>query len=610
MLEDVFLCQDSALWHDRSQMNVGIQQIQVYLPSQRVAKQDAVPFSKYPTKEGDADESLTVLPIDEDVISMALTVVRDLMERTGLGWDEIGMIQVGTSTNLDRTKPIQSYICAMFNEHGVYDLIGGDNTFACNAGMNALMHVASWMGSPLWNGKLGLVVTADFSHTATAIRSPYDRVWNGAAACAAVLVPDGPLKIDRYSSRTCHNFSSIRPAAGPPYRSFPDAGGASAFAEFYASELCQVVQTWKQNHRVDSIADSFDYFAVHDVTPSRVRKSFDSILEADGANSADHLEKLSPSLRFFQHTQHVGVSNVLLYLAGIVTVAGTKAAADARLFCLGEGSNFQTSILTLHGDLTQVSVNDVQRLLDEARQLTWWEYHDQCESHLQAYGRPRSLTAQKESESETATVRIASTDRGFKRRYQRLTADSKEPVKWPGPIFRTVAGSLLIFDFPLFIVPVIMCSGFDVREPEGWIATLNIVFAVSTLIWRGLAFLFPGSLYPELTLTTPYVASLYKLNLRSFSFFAIGACIWTLTDPTNMAITIFWLAYFGFRQLNMLVSLRRNITELYLHDALVMLCYLDALQVSRTTFIAALLVSVGFCFWHRLSRRVLSWIAK
>ena len=87
------------------------------------------------------------------------------------------------------------------NEHGVYDVIGGDNTFACNAGMNALMHVASWMGSPLWNGKLGLVVTADFSHTATAIRYPYDRVWNGAAACAAVIAPHAALAIDTYESR-------------------------------------------------------------------------------------------------------------------------------------------------------------------------------------------------------------------------------------------------------------------------------------------------------------------------------------------------------------------------------------------------------------------------
>lgn len=592
-------------------MNIGIPHIQVYLPSLKVAKQDAVPFSKYPQKEEGAKESLTVLPSDEDVISMALTVVRDLMERTGIGWDEIGMIQVGTSTNLDRTKPIQSYICAMFNEHGVYDLVGGDNTFACNSGMNALMHVASWMGSPFWNGKLGLAVTADFSQTATAIRSPYDRVWNGAAACAAILAPDAPLRIDSYSSRTCHNFSSIRPVAGQPYRSFPETGGAEAFEAFYENELRQIVQTWKQTHELESLADSFDYFAVHDVTPSRVRKSFHTIMTTDGANPEDYFDKLSPSLTFFQHTQHVGVSNVLLYLAGIVTVASAKSAAESRVFCLGEGSNFQTSILTLHGDLTRVSVNDVQQLLDQARKLTWLEYHDQCDSHLDWYGRPRSsAAAEPPSEQIASPVKVVSVDPNFKRRYQGLTADSDEPVEWPGQIFKVLAGTLLVLDLPLFIVPVILLYHCDVSQREGWIQALNIVFASSTLIWRGLTLLLPDVLYPELKFTVPYVQERYRLNLRSFSFFAIAVCIWSFMHPVDHITTMLWLAYFAFRQINLAFTLHRIDPLLFVHDALVVLCYLIALQAHLGIILAALGASIVLGTWHRISRMLLSSPAK
>ena len=598
-------------------MNSGIHHLQVYLPGRCVAKKDAVPFSQYPLTQGDAAESLTVLPVDEDVISMALTVVRDLMQRTGIAWDSIGMIQVGTSTNVDRTKPIQSYICAMFNEHGVYDIIGGDNTFACNAGMNALMHVASWMGSPLWNGKLGLVVTTDFSHTATAIRYPYDRVWNGAAACAAVIAPHAALTIDTYESRTCHNFTSIRPASAAPYRSYPDAGGAESFERFYERELGHSIQSWKQKHRVSRIADAFDYFAIHDITPSRVRKSFTTVMEADGAKGGDYLEKLLPSLSFFQHTQHAGVSNVLLYLAGIVATESCRGSfnshdpRDSRVFCLGEGSGFQTSILTLRGDIRGVSLNDVRQLLEKSVPLTWWEYHDLCEAHLDLYGRPRPSTAKSRLGTESlAPVRIASVDKTLKRRYEGLTADSGDPVKWPDARFNLIAGTLLIFDVPLLIGPVIYLWQCDTSQPAGWTEALNLVSAASTLTWRVLAFLAPNILYPELAFTTPYVQRRYRLNLRSFSFFAAAICVWTLVHPTDPTATALWLSYFVFRQLNLAGTLHRIEPLLFVHDAIVVICYLVAIQAGMGFIVAAIAGSLLVGNWHSIARTTLSWISR
>jgi len=601
-------------------MNSGIQHLQVYLPDSCVAKKDAVPFSQYPLKQGDAAESLTVLPGDEDVISMALTVVRDLMQRTGIAWDSIGMIQIATSTNVDRTKPIQSYVCAMFNEHGVYDMIGGDNTFACNGGMNALLHVSSWMGSPLWNGKLGLVVTADFSHTATAIRYPYDRVWNGAAACAAVIAPHAALTIDTYESRTCHNFTSIRPASAAPFRSYPDAGGAESFERFYERELGHIVNSWKQKHRVSRIADAFDYFAIHDITPSRVRKSFKTVMEADGADGENYLEKLLPSLSFFQHTQHAGVSNVLLYLAGIVATESCRGSSesrdrgvsrDSRVFCLGEGSGFQTSILTLRGDIRGVSLNDVRQLLEKSVPLTWWEYHDLCEKHLDLYGRPRPSTAKSRLATESPTpVRIASVDKTLKRRYEGLTADSGDPVKWPDARFNLIAGTLLIFDLPLFIGPMIYLWQCDISQPAGWTEALNLVSAASTLIWRSLAFLCPNTLYPELAFTTPFVQRRYRLNLRSFSFFAAAICVWTLVHPADRMATALWLSYFVFRQLNLAVTLHRIEPLLFAHDAIVVVCYLVAIQAGIGFIVAAIAGSLLVGNWHGIARTTLSWTTR
>jgi 3-hydroxy-3-methylglutaryl CoA synthase len=592
-------------------MNCGIFQIQVYVPGQCVAKQDAVPFSHYPLKEGDAAESLTVLPTDEDVISMALTVVRDLMQRTEIGWDSIGMIQVGTSTNLDRTKSIQSYLCALFNDHGVYDIIGGDNTFACNAGMNAIMHVASWMGSPLWNGKLGLVVTTDFSHTATAIRYPYDRVWNGAAACAAVIGPNVGLRIETYESRTCHNFTSIRPTSAAPYRSCPDAQGSASFEQFYERELTSIVESWKQKYQVPRVADTFDYFAVHDITPSRVRKSFNVVLKADGVEAGDYIGKLLPSLTFFGHTQHTGVSNILLYLAGIIATESCKRSPESRIFCIGEGSGFQTSILTLRGEISSVRTNDVQFLLNQAVPLTWWDYHDLCEEHLELYGRPlpSSKTIQRGPEA-LAPIRIASVDASLKRRYKGLTADSGKQVRWPGGRFNAIAATLLIFDVPLLIGPAIYLGQCDISQPAGWVEALNLSSAAGTLTWRTLSLLSPDTLYPELDFTTPFVQKRYRLNLRSFSFFAVAVCVWTFLHPTLPAVTVVWISYFMFRQLNLAMTLQRIEPWLFVRDAIIVICYLAAIQAGIGFIVAAMAGSLLVGTWHPMIRFVLSHTSK
>ena len=591
-------------------MTVGIQHLQVYIPGRCVAKQDAVPFSLYPRIQGDASERLTVLPTDEDVVSMALTVVRDLMERTGIGWESVGMIQVGTSTNVDRTKPIQSYICGMFNQRGGHDIIGGDNTFACNSGMNALMHVATWMSSPLWNGKLGLVVTADHSHTATAIHYPYDRVWNGAAACAAVIAPDGMLGIESYDSRTCHNFTSTRPAATSPWRSYPEAGGAEAFERFYDRELIQIVQSWKRKHGVTQLADAFDYFAIHDVTPSRIRKAFATIMQADGAEPDRWLAKLAPSLSFFRHTQHVGVSNVLLYIAGIVASAAGRRAPGSRVFCLGEGSGFQTSILTLRGDVGGVSLNDVRGLLDRAVPLTWWEYHDLCEEHLDVYGRPRpSVAKSRSATAASGPIRVASVDVALKRRYESLTPDSSDRVEWPGALFKTIAGMLLILDVPLLIVPVMYLWGYDVSRSMGWTEVLNLISATSTLIWRALVLVAPDALYPEMAYAIPFTRRRYRLNMRSFSYFAIAVCAWSFLHPADHGVTAFWLSYFVFRQLNQAITLHRMETVLYAHDAVLMTCYLVAMDAGVGAIVTAVVGSLVVGGWRGLSRAVLSRVA-
>jgi hypothetical protein len=359
---------------------------------------------------------------------------------------------------------------------------------------------------------------------------------------------------------------------------------------------------------VSRLADAFDYFAIHDVTPTRVRKAFEIVMAADGAEPGGYLAKLMPSLSLFRHTQHAGASNVLLYVAGIVAAESGRRSSESRLFCLGEGSGFQTSILTLRGDVGGVSLNDVHGLLDRAVPLTWWEYHDLCETHLDLYGRPRPSIVKASSASGAGEpVRIASVDAQLKRRYEGLTQDSSDRVDWPGARFKAIAGSLLIWDLPLLIGPVIHLWGCDVSRPVGWTEALNLVSATSTLIWRSLAVVAPDTLYPELAYTTPFVQRRYRLNLRSFSFFAIAACLWTFLHPADHLVTALWLSYFTFRQFNLAFTLHRIEPVLYVHDAAMMVCYLVAMQAGGSVAVAAIAGSLVVGSWRGLLRTVLAW---
>ena len=51
---------------------------------------------------------------DEDVASMARTAVRRLVEKQGLAWEDIGMLNVGTESLLDRSKSIKSHLMDLF----------------------------------------------------------------------------------------------------------------------------------------------------------------------------------------------------------------------------------------------------------------------------------------------------------------------------------------------------------------------------------------------------------------------------------------------------------------------------------------------------------------
>ena len=160
----------------------------------------------------------------EDVHSLALTVVQALVEKNGVSYKDIGRMEVGTETILDKSKSVKTVLMQLFVESGNSSVEGIDTTNACFGGTQAVFNAVSWVESSAWDGepprrpraryfrittlynyiifvffffrpqgRFALVVAADIAVYATGNARP----TGGAGAVAMLIGPNAPIVIER-----------------------------------------------------------------------------------------------------------------------------------------------------------------------------------------------------------------------------------------------------------------------------------------------------------------------------------------------------------------------------------------------------------------------------
>ena len=129
----------------------------------------------------------------EDVNSLCLTVVQRLMEKTGTSYSQVGRMEVGTETIIDKSKSVKSVLMQLFVDSGNTDMEGVDSTNACYGGTAALFNSINWVESSAWDGRLALAVCADIAVYAAGAARPS----GGAGAVAMLIGPGAPLVLDR-----------------------------------------------------------------------------------------------------------------------------------------------------------------------------------------------------------------------------------------------------------------------------------------------------------------------------------------------------------------------------------------------------------------------------
>ncbi|XP_076752879.1 hydroxymethylglutaryl-CoA synthase [Xylocopa sonorina] len=255
--------------------DVGIKALEIYFPAQYVEQTeleqfDGVSAGKYTIGLG--QHRMGFCNDREDINSLCLTVVHRLMNKYDIKPQDIGRLEVGTETIIDKSKSVKTILMQLFEPHGCTDIEGVDSTNACYGGTAALLNAVSWVESSAWDGRLALVVAADNAVYSKGSARP----TGGAGAIAMVIGPEAPLVIDRGVRSSCmkHAYDFYKPNLKSEY---PIVDGQLSI-ECYLNALDNCYQTFckkvKKMHNYDITLDKFDSFLFHSPYCKLVQKSF------------------------------------------------------------------------------------------------------------------------------------------------------------------------------------------------------------------------------------------------------------------------------------------------------------------------------------------------
>ncbi|KAG7301628.1 Hydroxymethylglutaryl-CoA synthase-cytoplasmic [Plutella xylostella] len=192
--------------------NVGILAMETYIPSQYVDQTDLEEFDgvaagKYTVGLGQS--KMGFCSDREDINSLAMTVLHKLIEKNNIDLHDIGRLEVGTETIIDKSKSVKTFLMTLFAEAGATDIEGIDTTNACYGGTAALFNAINWVESSSWDGRKAIVVAGDIAVYGKGPARP----TGGAGAVAMLVGPDAPLVFDRgvRASYMTHAYDFYKP---------------------------------------------------------------------------------------------------------------------------------------------------------------------------------------------------------------------------------------------------------------------------------------------------------------------------------------------------------------------------------------------------------------
>ncbi|MQM14064.1 hypothetical protein Taro_046997 [Colocasia esculenta] len=285
---------------DSQRKDVGILAMDIYFPPTCVQQESLEAYdgaSKGKYTIGLGQDCMGFCTDVEDVISMSLTVVTSLLAKYQIDPRQIGRLEVGSETVIDKSKSIKTFLMQIFEESGNTDVEGVDSTNACYGGTAALFNCVNWVESSSWDGRYGLVVCTDSAVYAEGPARP----TGGAAAIAMLIGTNAPISFEsKYrGSHMSHVYDFYKPNLASEYPVVD--GKLSQTCYLMALDACYkhfCEKFEKFEGKQFSIVEA-DYFVFHSPYNKLVQKSFARLLFNDfvrncGSIGKEAREKLEP----------------------------------------------------------------------------------------------------------------------------------------------------------------------------------------------------------------------------------------------------------------------------------------------------------------------------
>ncbi|UOH79997.1 hydroxymethylglutaryl-CoA synthase [Cryptococcus neoformans] len=175
--------------------NVGIHAIEMYFPKRCISEDELEDFdgvSKGKYTLGLGQKYMAFTDDKEDINSLALTVVSNLLKKYNIDPRSIGRLDVGTETIIDKSKSTKTLLMDLFAASGNTDIEGIDSKNACYGSTAALFNTVNWIQSESWDGRNAIVMCGDIA----IYKEGSARPVGGMGACAMLIGPDAPLVLE------------------------------------------------------------------------------------------------------------------------------------------------------------------------------------------------------------------------------------------------------------------------------------------------------------------------------------------------------------------------------------------------------------------------------
>eukprot|EP01134_Creolimax_fragrantissima_P003079 CFRG3079T1 len=261
--------------------NVGIHALQCYFPKSCVSQSQLETFNhvgigKYTVGLG--LQHMAFCSDLEDIHSITLTAVSKLMNSVEISYDQIGRLEVGTETVIDKSKSVKSVLMQLFEDSGNFDVEGLDTTNACYGGTQALFNSIAWVESSAWDGRYALVVCGDIAVYASGKARP----TGGAGAVAMLIGPDAPAVVEPLrASNFEHAYDFYKPDLASEYPTVDGRLTQSCYLRSVDRCYQSLARKYKAKNIKDFSVDTYDYAIFHSPFTKLVRKAFARCLYND-----------------------------------------------------------------------------------------------------------------------------------------------------------------------------------------------------------------------------------------------------------------------------------------------------------------------------------------